>query len=191
VKRAAWRARCGGLVAAWLFGAVSTARAGEAPTFADRSDEETPGPDRAFAVLLDPLAAALSVYGGEVDVVLGQVAALAFTGAIARRDDGAAAAALGVGLLVYPWGRALRGLYLEPQVTFARPFADGIAGLDWGADALGIAATAGWQWTWDYGFTLRLGAGAMMRFGGPRDDTAGAVALGLRPVVDGSVGWAF
>lgn len=176
--------------AAAVFAALSCSRqagADEPPTFADRSDEDVRDADRRLAFLLDPLAAAAGVYGGEADFVLGRHAALAVEGGVYRRSD-SVASALGVGLLVYPQGAALHGLYLEPHVLCARPVDERMGAIDFSVLSVGFAVTAGWQWTWDYGLSLRLGGGAAYFVGGSSDE---AVTLGLQPVLDGSIGWAF
>ena len=168
------------------------ARADDEPTFADRSSEDLPGAERAFALLFNPLEAAMSVYGAEADFVLGRIAALAVEGAMHWRG-GDPATAFGAGLIVYPAARPLRGLFVEPHLVLARPLSESLVRFDWTVDALGVGATAGWQWTWDYGLTVRLGAGGMYTLGGARssDRAAGAVALGPELVMDGSLGWAF
>jgi hypothetical protein len=163
------------------------ALADEAPTFADRSDRDVVEDDRTLGVLLNPLAAAVGVYGAETDFVLGRHFAASVEGAF-YNVGGAPATAVGSGLLIYP-GTAFHGLYLEPRVVYARPLHESLARWDLSTDVLGAGATAGWQWTWDYGFTLRVGAGGMYFAGGSGPN---AVALGgPELVLDGSIGWTF
>jgi hypothetical protein len=52
--------------------AAPAARADDPPTFADRPDEDVRDADRRFGFLLNPLAMAVGVFGGEVDFVLGR-----------------------------------------------------------------------------------------------------------------------
>jgi hypothetical protein len=166
---------------------VHPAAAEDAPTFADRTERDVVEDDRTFGVLLNPLAAAIGVYGAETDFVLGRHFAASVEGAL-YAFGGAPATALGSGLLFYP-AAAFHGLYVEPRVVYARPLNERLARWNLASDVLGAGATAGWQWTWDYGFTLRAGAGGMYFAGGsgPR-----AVPLsGPQLVVDGSVGWTF
>jgi hypothetical protein len=171
--------------------AAPAARAEDPPTFADRSDEEVRDTDRTFGFLLNPLATAMGLFGGEADFVLGRHAVVAVEGSLYRRGA-SPATALGTGLLVYPLGSALHRLYLEPRIVYARPLSEGLPRVDWKSDALGLGMTAGWQWTWDYGFSLRLGAGAIDLLGGPRAPARGElVALGPELVLDGSFGWVF
>jgi hypothetical protein len=176
--------------AAWALPAAD-ARADDPPTFADRPDREAGDTDRRLAVLVNPLAVAVGVFGAEGDFVLGPFAAIALEGDVYRRG-GTTSTGLGAGLLFFPQGVALQGLYLEPRVVYARPLSESMARIDWGADVLGFGATAGWQWTWDYGLSIRLGGGAMDLVGGRRRAALGdAIALGPVIVLDGSLGWAF
>ena len=176
--------------AAAVFAALGCTRqagADEPPTFADRADEDVRDADRRFAFLLNPLAAAAGVYGGEADFVLGRYAALAVEGGLYRRND-SVVTALGIGLLAYPFGVALHGLYFEPHSLFARPVGERLAAIGASSTALGLAATAGWQWTWDYGLSVRLGGGAAYFIRGSGDP---ANPSGPELVLDGSIGWAF
>jgi hypothetical protein len=180
------------LVASFTLAAVPAAAADDVPTFADRTARDVEDLDRSFAILFDPLAIAVGVYGGDVDVVLGRHFAASLEADVYALPTGAATA-FGAGLLFYP-GTALHGLYLQPRVVYARPVAQGLARFDWNSDVFGAGATAGWQWTWDYGFTLRVGGGGMYFLGGsgPTSGVAGAVALsGPQLLLDGSLGWAF
>ncbi|HEY1694015.1 MAG TPA: hypothetical protein VGG39_17730 [Polyangiaceae bacterium] len=176
-------------LAASLAIASGTARASDdVPTFADRSTRDVVEVDRSFAILLDPLAISAGVYGGDVDFVLGRHFAASVEGDVYTLSSGVATA-FGAGLLFYP-GTAFHGLYVQPRAVFARPLSEGFTHVDLATDAFGLGATAGWQWTWDYGFTVRLGGGGMYFLGGT--GAPGAVALGgPQLVVDGSLGWAF
>jgi hypothetical protein len=161
----------------------------DVPTFADRSDRDIEDTDRTWGILFNPLAIAVGVYGGDVDFVLGRHFAASVEGALYDLN-GTTATAFGGGLLFYP-NVAFHGLYLEPRVAYARPMSEGLLHFDLSSDVFGAGATAGWQWTWDYGFTVRLGAGGMYFVGGS-SPTPNAVALsGPQLVMDGSLGWTF
>jgi hypothetical protein len=161
----------------------------DAPTFADRDDADIEDADRKLGILFNPLAIAYGVYGGEVDFVLGRHFAASVEGAVYDLD-GTVSTAFGAGLLFYPRA-AFHGLYFEPRVVYARPLDEGLIHFDLHSDVFGFGATAGWQWTWDYGFTVRLGGGGMYYVGGA-DPTPNAVALsGPQLVMDGSIGWTF
>ena len=107
---------------------------------------------------------AVGVYGGDVDFVLGRHFAASVEGDV-YNVNGTTATAFGGGLLFFP-NAAFHGLYLEPRVAYARPLSEGLLRFDWNSDVFGFGATAGWQWTWDYGFTVRLGGGGMYFLGG-------------------------
>jgi len=180
------------LLLAALAASAPAHAADDVPTFADRADRDVEDNDRTLAVMLNPLAVAAGVYGGDVDFVLGKHFAASVEGNLYGFGS-SASTAFGGGLLFYP-AAALHGFYVEPRVAFARPLSEGLMHFDWSSDALGVGATAGYQWTWDYGFSLRLGGGAMYFLdGGSPSPGAGAVATlsGPQLVMDGSLGWAF
>jgi hypothetical protein len=170
-----------------LLAAAPGSRAEDAPTFADREDDEVRAADRAFGFMINPLAVALGVFGGEADFVLGRHAVVAAEGGVYRRRE-SVAVATGVGLLVYPFNSALHGAYIGPHLIYARRLNESVGPFDWGADAIGLGATAGWQWTWDYGLSVRVGAGVMYFLG---DAGPNMLATGAQPVLDGSFGWTF
>jgi hypothetical protein len=165
------------------------ALADDPPTFADRSDRDVLEEDRTVGLLLNPLAAAVGVYAGEVDIVLGRHFAASVEGAVYNLN-GTTSTALGGGLLFYP-SVAFHGFYLEPRFAYARPLDSHLLHFDLDSEVIGVGSTAGWQWTWDYGFTARLGGGGMYFMGGS-SSLPNAVALrGPQLVMDGSVGWTF
>jgi hypothetical protein len=167
----------------------------EVPTFADRSDEATDDSTRSLAFMFNPLAMAAGVFGAEADFAFANRLAITLEGDVFDLGGATPAAALGVGLVLYPVRHAFHGLYLEPRVLFAHPVRESPLEVDWRTDAVGLGGTAGWQWTWDYGLSVRLGAGAMEYFGGPASVAPGS-SLALRGgdvqlVADASLGWTF
>ena len=104
--------------------------------------------------------------------------------------NGLAATALGAGLLIFPLKAALHGWYVDAQGVYARPLDEGPVHFDLQRDVVGFGATSGWQWTWDYGFAVRLGAGAMY-YEGSGGDVQSAPLRGAQLVLDGMIGWAF
>jgi hypothetical protein len=184
------------LATAALAVALATSRSAhgdEAPTFADRTDETAEEATRSLALLCGPLAMAVGVFGAEADFALTHRIALAVEGAVYGLGP-EPGMAVGTGVAFFPLRTVFHGLYLEPRVVFARRFRESPWAVDWTTDVVGLGGTAGWQWTWDYGFTVRLGAGAMSYFGG-----SGAVVQSSLPiagtdavlVADASLGWAF
>lgn len=173
---------------------TSIARADdEAPTYADRPDDDEEA-DRAIGVFFNPLGAAVGVYGGEVDVVVGRKVTLNLQGAIYRVGD-TSGRGLGFGAQFFPFRSAFHGFYLYPQIAYAHASAD-VLGTSVSGDVLGFGGTAGWQWTWDYGFSLRIGGGVLwfadVASATSSDGSQVRLALdGARPVLDASLGWTF
>jgi hypothetical protein len=152
----------------------------------DHVDAFDDGGPRTFALLTDPASLLFGTIGAEGDLLLGDAAALSLEADWLAAGPATGASA-GVGVPIFPQGVALHGFYLHPRVLATRAWTPGGSH----GDALGIGATLGWEWTLRIGFTLRMGAGAAIDrpFGGD----AGAVSalLGFRPLLDGSLGWAF
>jgi hypothetical protein len=131
-------------------------------------------------VLANPGALVLGALAAEVDLALGDAAALSvevagFGVGVPRAYGGA----LGVPLFVERV--RFHGLYVEPRlaarVTTSSP----------SAVAAGLGATAGWQETWRFGLSLKGGLGLLyeMPVGGD------GLVVGIRPLVDAAVGWLF
>jgi hypothetical protein len=176
--------------------AVRPGYAGDPPTFADRGAAAVDDDDRTLLLSLQPIALALGIFGAEADFVFASRWAVAVEVAAVRRG-GETALAVGVGTPFFPLRGAFHGLYVEPRAIYARPLRERVTRVDWATDALGFGATAGWEWTWDYGLSVRLGTGARYYVGAARSLSSvwpGAIALGterLELVVDASLGWAF
>jgi len=120
--------------------------------------------------------------GAEVDFVLGDTAAVSLGGLWLPLAQGGYRVSVGTPLFL--WAVPFHGLYVHPRVTLDhRAVADG------SLDLAGVGMTLGWELTWRAGFTVRLGSGAAYEraLGGG----ANAVAGGIEPLFDGSVGWAF
>lgn len=168
------------------------------PTYADRAadedDEDTP--ERRVAFLVNPLGAAIGVYGGEVDFVIARHVSIGVEAAI-YRVGATTARALGGGVQLFPFRAALHGLYLYPRFAYARASTAIDDGTTFDSDVVGLGGTLGYQFTWDHGFTVRVGGGAMwFTDAAPSaksdDPLQPRLALtGVRPVLDASLGWAF
>jgi len=166
------------------------ARADDTPTFADRPDDEIEERRNTVGLMTNPLAAAAGVFGLEADFVLQSKLALAVEGNVYRVGDAPSAAVI-VGLLVYPFSKALRGFYVEPRVVYARATRD-FSRTDWTpTDVMGLGGAAGYQWTWDYGLSLRIGIGAQAALGGSFSAVPGQFfGLGGEGLIaDTSLGW--
>ena len=175
---------------------ASLASADEPPTFADRGEASVDEDDRTLAFLLNPFRTALGVFGMEADFVFAPRFAAAVDVAAVRRS-GATDVTVAAGLLFFPLRGAFHGLYTEGRVLYARPFDEPVSRVDWRRDAVGFGGLAGWQWTWEYGLSVRLGAGAQYYVGATESSSGApraAIALGserVELVVDASLGWVF
>ncbi len=174
------------LATAGLVALASPAAAGEprADVETDHIDAFDDGGPRSFGLLANPLALTLGSLGIEGDLVLGDVGALSLE-ADATSLGGTDAYGAAVGFPLFPWRVMFHGFYVHPRVTWAHATMQGVA-----FDVAGAGATMGWQWTWRFGLTLRAGAGAAYDFA-LGDAGNGSPLVGLRPVLDGEVGWVF
>ena len=153
----------------------------------DHIDAFDDGGPRSFGLLANPLALAVGTLGVEGDLVLGDVGAMSLEGDLMSVGDTTAYGAA-VGFPLYPWRLVFHGFYFHPRVTWVR--ATSASSPAASVDVVGGGATVGWQWTWRFGLTLRAGAGAAYAIA--LSDAAPNVAVaGLRPLLDGSVGWVF
>jgi hypothetical protein len=171
----------------WVAASSGSAFADDVPTFADRADDAIEDADASIAVMFDPLAIACGVFGGEADFVVQRSLAISLD-AVGYRPDAATLGAVGAGLLIYPLRSAFHGLYLEPRVTYTRALSQAVVS---GPGALVVAGLSGWQWTWDYGLSIRLGVGVAGSTGGlavrAPEFSVGRLAL----IADAGVGWAW
>jgi hypothetical protein len=177
------------------------ARADDVPTFADRAGPSALGGDRSFAVLVNPLAMACATFGAEGDFVVAPTIAVAVEvdavhlPAAAR---GTNAASVSVGFFAYPWASALHGFYASVRVGIVRPWREPAFRIDGRRDVVELGGLVGWHWTWDYGLSLRVGAGPLLAVGGPPPFASvspeliiGRAPARLMGAADASVGWAF
>jgi len=90
------------------------------------------------------------------------------------------------GVALFPWRVVFHGLYVHPRVMAAYAAGPGV-----GADVVGIGGAIGWQQTFRFGLTLRVGGGAAYEAAFGESGGARFATTGVRPVVDGDVGWVF
>jgi len=174
------------LCALAVLAVVSPARAAETrhDVETDHIDAFDDGGPRSFGLLVNPLAAALGTFGAEGDFVLGDAAALSVEGDWLS-TGGTTGYAATVGLPIFPWRMIFHGFYVHPRAMAALVTSGGAS-----FDVLGIGGTAGWQHTWRFGLTLRAGGGVEYdHVLGPDSGSVGT--LGLRPLLDGEIGWVF
>jgi len=151
----------------------------------DHLDAFDDGGPRSFALLTNPASLLVGALGAEGDVLLGDTAALSLEAdwLVVGPATGASAS---VGVPLFPQGVALHGFYLHPRLFAARAWAGGSHG-----DVAGAGATLGWEWTLRIGLTIRAGAGAAIDRPVGGDGSVVSPMVGFRPLLDGSVGWAF
>jgi hypothetical protein len=174
-----------------LLFASSVALADDVPTFADRDDDAIEDADTTAAIMAEPLAVAYGVFTAEANIVVQRSLAVAID-AGGYRQDTAILGAVAVGLLIYPLHPALHGFYLEPRTVYTHALSLSAVST---TGTLSMGALSGWQWTWDYGLSIRLGAGAAGVVG-DRALRAPAllpeVSIGrLALLADAEVGWAW
>ena len=80
----------------------------------------------------------------------------------------------------WPWGC--------PSSRGAKPRPDQELGL---TDVVGIGGTLGWEHTFRFGLSLRIGGGAAYEVALRQDAGASFAVTGVRPLLDGDVGWVF
>ena len=141
---------------------------------------------RALGVLVGPdaigVGSSRAGLGAEVDFVLGDAAAVSIGGLWLPFGQGGYRVSMGMPL--FAWAVPFHGLYLHPRVTMEHRAMTGGS-----LDVAGVGMTVGWEMTWRPGFTVRLGSG--VAYEKALGDGANAVAAGIDPMFDGSVGWAF
>ncbi|MCL2449741.1 MAG: hypothetical protein FWD17_12410 [Polyangiaceae bacterium] len=175
------------------------ARAEAAPTFADRDGPSAgvDASDRSFALFVSPFAMAYGRLGAEGDWVVAHGIVAAVDAAAVRAPswaDGRSGAALGLAAHAYPLGSAFHALALSARLGVVRSLRDPPFRVNPHVDAAELALSAGWHWTWDYGLSVRVGAGPLVAVGGrlppmSPELLAGPVRVSLWG--DASVGWAF
>jgi hypothetical protein len=184
------------LPTAWLAGVTACAGvllAGSPAIAAEnRGDKETDhidafddGGPRTFGLLLNPAALALGSFAAEGDFVLGDAVALSVEGDWLSAGS-ATAFGMSAGLPLYPWRIVFHGFYLHPRLLWARATQELVS-----ADVVGIGGTLGWQETWRFGLTLRLGAGAAYEVPLGEVGSGSFSIASVRPLLDGEVGWVF
>jgi hypothetical protein len=166
-------------------GATGARAAEGADIETDHLDAADDGSPRTVALLVDPAAVALGQLGLEIDVaVLANVALSVEADRFSL--GGLTAYGAAVGLPLFPQRFTFHGLYVHPRAAWARTSGDGPA-----VDVVSAGATVGYEWTWPVGATIRLGAGATYGKTVASDGGVSVALEGLRPQIDGTLGWVF
>ncbi len=171
------------VVVGWSVPAAAAEGRGDRET--DHIDAFDDGGPRSFGLLLNPLALALGTAAVEGDFVLGEAAALSVEGDWMSTGS-ASAYGVAVGVPLFPWRVVFHGFYVHPRVMAAYVTTDGLS-----ADVVGIGGTLGWQHTFRFGLSLRVGGGAAYEVALGQQAGASFAVTGVRPLLDGEVGWVF
>jgi hypothetical protein len=166
-------------------GRFASAAEGKADRETDHLDAFDDGGPRSFGLLLNPAALVLGTAAAEGDFVLGDAAALSVEGDWTSAGS-ASAYGVAVGVPLFPWRVIFHGFYVHPRLMAAHATSDGSA-----ADVVGIGGSLGWQHTFRFGLSLRGGGGAAYAVTLGQDNPASLGITGVRPLLDGEVGWVF
>jgi hypothetical protein len=167
----------------WSAPAAAAEGTGDRET--DHIDAFDDGGPRSFGLLFNPLALALGTVAVEGDFVLGEAAALSVEGDW-MPTGGGSAYGVAVGVPLFPWRVVFHGFYVHPRAMAAYATNGGLS-----ADVVGIGGTLGWQHTFRFGLSLRIGGGAAYEVALGQDAGASFAVTGVRPLLDGDVGWVF
>jgi hypothetical protein len=178
---------------AGLLLAIVVSWSAPAPAAEGRRDRETDhidafddGGPRSFGLLFNPLALALGTVAIEGDFVLGEAAALSVEGDWLPTTGAGSAYGVALGVPLFPWRVMFHGFYVHPRVMAAYATNGGLS-----ADVVGIGGTLGWQHTFRFGLSLRIGGGAAYEVALGQQAEASFAVTGVRPLLDGEVGWVF
>ncbi len=176
------------LVAVSLVSLFSPRAAGVETSADVETDHVTTADDRGphtVGLLLRPLSMTIGWLGAELDAAAGENVVMSVEGA-QRGIFGGNTVHVDLGVALYRLGYAFHGVYVHPIVEWIRAMGPGAA-----SSALGGGFTAGYAWTWPVGTTVRLGGGVAYTRSLGTEGEGMAALEGLRPRVDGDVGWVF
>jgi len=165
--------------------APAAAAEGRGDRETDHIDAFDDGGPRSFGLFFNPLALALGTLAAEGDFVLGDTAALSIEGDW-MSAGGASAYGVTVGVPLFPWRVVFHGFYVHPRLMAAYGTNGGLS-----ADVAGFGGTLGWQHTFRFGLALRVGGGAAYEVALGQTSGASFAVTGVRPLLDGEVGWVF
>jgi hypothetical protein len=152
-------------------------------------------PDKNYGVFVNPLGLLAGSLNVEIAFAINEKAAFTVGGAFAQAgvrigSEGLSATAYGgqVGLLIYPQERVFNRFYVNPFAVGMRAhIKDG--SLTSEATLVGGGAIAGYHWTWNGGFSLRLGGGLAYVHAVATSGDAEIVFAGVGPALEGALGW--
>lgn len=181
--------------------ATSPAMADAKPDASGPSDEggRAPTPaakSRSYGVFVNPFAIANGSYGAEFDLKLNTVTTLNLGGAFysASASGGKWTGFSGsAGTQFFPFASAFEGFYAFPRVEFASLSytPSNSATSDVSSSVFGAGATLGYQWAWDMGLAVRVGAGALYYSASASGGSASLALSGVLPAIDLTLGYVF
>ncbi len=142
-------------------------------------------------IFVNPLGIAFGVYGAEVDFAVAEQLTLNINGSF-HKSGNTTAFGGGLGAQWFPLEKAFHRFWIMPRVDFAAATAEE-GGTSADAKLLAVGGLLGWQWTWEGGFSIRLGGGALY-YTAIAEDEDKAVEVGLKgvlPALDFSIGYTF
>lgn len=102
------------------------------------------------------------------------------------------------GLDLQPLGNGMHGFYVGPRVVYKMFVGEAAAGDSSAAihtQTLGVGGALGWRWVWDPGLSVGIGVGAawnqFLVDAGEYDDDPEIALIGLAPLGEFTIGWAF
>lgn len=174
--------------------------AGHAPAAAESEPDTTAGAAQlapSQGVFLNPIGLLVGVIGAEYSFAVSDSATIALAPGFVYFDASAGGTTARVsggelmaGMQFFPGGGIFRGLYVYPHLT------GGYVSIEENASTvsavlLGAGAIAGYQWTWDGGFSLRLGGGAGYMHAAVTDGDSTVDVAGVGPRIEGMLGYAW
>jgi hypothetical protein len=170
-------------------GVITAAMLLFAPAKAFCSDSSYP--TKTAGIFVNPLGIAFGVFGAEFDYAVAEKLTLNISGSFYKTGNTTAFGG-GVGAQWFPLEKAFHRFWIMPRVDFAAATAEE-QGISASAKLLAVGGLLGWQWTWDGGFSIRLGGGAMY-YTALAEDEDKTVEVGLKgvlPSLDFSIGYTF
>lgn len=146
------------------------------------------GPQRKVGLFVDPLSMLFGVINVEADYLV--VPHLALTLSASYLDWGVIkGAGVDAGVQYFFQEESFNGPYVASRLGLSKVSVT-VDGDDAGSGTLfDFGATAGYQWQFDSGICVRLGAGAA--YYSATNNVAGASYGGFRPALNGAVGYTF
>jgi hypothetical protein len=146
-------------------------------------------------VFVNPLGMLAGGLNAEIAFAINRSTALTVGGAFASSRASAGSVSLSatayggqVGLQFFPQERVFNRFYVNPFVIALRAHVrDGGSGTD--ATLAGGGALAGYQWTWNGGFSIRLGGGLAYVHAVARSGDDEIAFTGMGPALEGALGW--